>query len=346
VMTDQSGYYLIGYKPKAETFATGRGGPQFHRFKVRLKTKRRGLKIRSRAGFYGVTDEKMRVAANTPEQRLASALMSPFGETDIHLRLTPVFAHNTQVGSYVKTLLHVDAHDLKFTEATTGNHMATIEVVIATFDADGIPVDSTSRTLPLELNDQDYKACLDRGALFTLTHKVKRAGAYQFRAAVRDAGSNHLGSANQFIEIPNLRKKRIALSGIVLGENRSVDVAKTAAGEVEVPGNGWPARVFHPGTDLAYTYEVLNARRDEKTRSPEVEVQIRLLRDGKEIYLSEPHRAATAGVEGPGFFAVGGAFHLGNKMPAGSYVLEVIASDALAPKKHQTASQWIDFEVE
>jgi hypothetical protein len=271
--------------------------------------------------------------------------MSPFGENDIHLRLTPVFAHNTQVGSYVKTLLHVDAHDLKFSENATGSHRATIEVVIATFDEDGIPVDLTSRTLPLELNDQDYKACLERGALFTLTHKVKRAGAYQFRAAVRDADSNRLGSANQFIQIPDLHKKRIALSGIVLGENRAVSVAKTAAGEIEVPGNGWPARVFHPGTDLAYTYEVLNARRDEKTQAPDVEVQIRLLRDGKEIYLSEARRASTAGVEGPGYFAVGGAFHLGNKMPVGSYVLQVIASDALAPKKHQTANQWIDFEV-
>jgi VWFA-related protein len=346
VMNDQAGYYLIGYKPKAETFTAGKYGPQFHTFKIRLKTKRRGLKIRSRAGFYGVTDEKVRSADNAPEQRLAGALMSPFGETGIHLRLTPVFAHTVQYGSYVKTLLHVDARDLKFTDEAAGTHKGKIEVVIATFDADGIPVDLTMKPLALGLSDAEYKTCLERGALFTLTHRVKRPGAYQFRAAVRDVTSGKMGSANQFIEIPNLKKKRIVLSGIVVGERTAQAAPKMTVGDVEIPTDGWPLRVFHRGSDLAYAYEVLNARRDEKSKSPEIEVQMKLLRDGKEVFASEPRKAGVSNTTGgPPYFAVEGAFHLGTKMEPGSYVLQVIASDDLAPRRHRSASQWIDFEV-
>ena len=55
IMTDLSGYYLIGYVPDAATFGSRSGQPRFHQVKVEVK--RRGLKVRSRKGFYGVTDE-------------------------------------------------------------------------------------------------------------------------------------------------------------------------------------------------------------------------------------------------------------------------------------------------
>jgi VWFA-related protein len=51
IMTDQMGYYLIGYEPEDETL-----GPSSHRrfHKVKIKVKRKGLKVRTRSGFYGV----------------------------------------------------------------------------------------------------------------------------------------------------------------------------------------------------------------------------------------------------------------------------------------------------
>jgi VWFA-related protein len=55
IITDLSGYYLIGYVPDAATFGSSPGQPRFHHVKVEVK--RRGLKVRSRKGFYGVTDE-------------------------------------------------------------------------------------------------------------------------------------------------------------------------------------------------------------------------------------------------------------------------------------------------
>ena len=55
IVDDLSGYYLIGYVPDQATFE-GRPGPaRFHNVKVEVK--RPGLKVRSRKGFYGVTDE-------------------------------------------------------------------------------------------------------------------------------------------------------------------------------------------------------------------------------------------------------------------------------------------------
>lgn len=56
IMDDLSGYYLIGYTPRSGTFDSSR----FHKFEV--KVKRPGLKVRTREGFYPVTDEQVATA--------------------------------------------------------------------------------------------------------------------------------------------------------------------------------------------------------------------------------------------------------------------------------------------
>jgi VWFA-related protein len=58
ILEDLAGYYLIGYEPSRETFEGG----GYH--EVDVKVKRPGLKVRSRNGFFAVTDEQ--VAAKLP----------------------------------------------------------------------------------------------------------------------------------------------------------------------------------------------------------------------------------------------------------------------------------------
>jgi hypothetical protein len=45
------------------------------------------------------------------------------------------------------------------------------------------------------------------------------------------------------------------------------------------------------------------------------------------------------------YFAAQGAFRLGKNMTPGSYVLQVMVTDTLAPEKYQRAMQWVEFEV-
>ena len=51
VMDDQRGYYLVGFQPSDDTFTDRR----FRRVKVKVTAK--GLRVRTRAGFYGVATE-------------------------------------------------------------------------------------------------------------------------------------------------------------------------------------------------------------------------------------------------------------------------------------------------
>ena len=61
-MSDSRSYYLIGYEPAPETFAGDR--PRFHRLEV--KVKRPGLKVRSRRGFFGLSDAALAALAPAP----------------------------------------------------------------------------------------------------------------------------------------------------------------------------------------------------------------------------------------------------------------------------------------
>ena len=54
IMADQRGFYLIGYQPEAGTL-NARSDMQFRTLKIKVKPK--GLKVRTRAGFYGQATE-------------------------------------------------------------------------------------------------------------------------------------------------------------------------------------------------------------------------------------------------------------------------------------------------
>src|SRR5262249_45873219 len=106
VMDDLRGYYLPGYVPEKSSFG-GAGGPtRYHRIKVGIK--RAGLHVRSRTGFYGVSDEVLRRAEPDPDRELLQALYSPFSGGDIGLRLTSIFGHDAKAGSFMRSLLHID----------------------------------------------------------------------------------------------------------------------------------------------------------------------------------------------------------------------------------------------
>lgn len=57
VLRDQAAYYLIGFEPHDDTFARSSGRPRFH--KIKLKVNRPNLRVRTREGFYGVTDQEV-----------------------------------------------------------------------------------------------------------------------------------------------------------------------------------------------------------------------------------------------------------------------------------------------
>jgi hypothetical protein len=341
-LQDLEGYYLIGYVPDEETFSPGVKGAEFR--KVEVKVKRPGLRVRSRSGFYGVADgERQRPAARTRGEVMAEAVMSPFASADVRLRLTPLFGEDEREGLFIRSLLHVDGRDLTFVEDADGWRKAVFDVVMVTFDDAGRPIDQKDETYTVRVRGEAYQTVVDGGLVYTAVLPVKKAGAYQFRTAVRDTSSERLGSAHQFVEVPDVRKGRLALSGIVM---QGLD-PDGAAGAQEVEPQASPAvRRFRRGVVVMYSFLIYNARLDRATKLPRLGVSARVFHRGRKVYAADwqpldPGRQADW--KRIGFLK---GLRFGAELGPGEYTLQVIVTDALAKEKQRTVTQTIDFELQ
>lgn len=346
VMEDSEGYYLIGYDPDASTFDAKTGKPLFHRLKVKVNIA--GLHVRSRNGFFGNSDTEAPRVPQGRDAQLARALASPFGSGAIPLRLTSLFNNDPKDGSFVTSLLHIDGRGLTFVDEPDDYHKAVFDVIVKTFGDNGQEENSSSTTYTMRLRAEMYDQALESGLVYTVNHPVKKAGAYQLRVALRDATSEKVGSASQFIEVPDVSKGRLLLSGIVLraemlSANAVAPVPAEGAQTHEIDPKGTPAvRIFKPGKTMIYGYQVLNAQ-GGPGQPPQLEVQTRLFRDGQAIYSGPPQIVRTGDQPDSKHLTAGGRIQLGAKIAADDYILQIVVTDKLA---RRAATQSIDFSVE
>lgn len=349
VMEDQKGYYLVGYRPDQSTFTARMGRRPFHH--LTLKVKRPGkFNVRMRRGFFGISDDEQQKPRTMAEQ-LVGALISPFGSTGVHLQLTSLFANDPKLGSIMRSLLHADARDLTFTKEQNGMHQCVFDLLAITFGDNGAPIDQIGKTYTIQLTDSQYQRVLHEGLVYYVTVPIKKAGAYQLRMSLRDTITERIGSASQFIETPDIKKNRLALSGLVVrGENRGAKagvLTSTKSEGVEEGGaEASPAvRHFTRGMVMTYAYFIYNARVDKNSPKPQLVTQVRLFRDGKEVFVGKENSFESSGQTDLKRLAVSGAIQLGSDMTPGEYVLQVVVSDLLADQKHRIATQWMDFQI-
>jgi len=371
VLEDQKGFYLIGYRPDSSTFDPRTGRRTFH--KLSLKITRPGkFNVRMRNGFYGVSDEERREPVQrTLAQQLLGAITSPFGATGVHLQLTSLFGNDAKAGSIMRSMLHIDARDLTFTTEANGMHKCIFDVLAMTFGDNGVPVDQSGRTYSLQLPEPFYKRALRDGLVYYVTVPIKKPGAYQLRISLRDSSTERIGSASQFIEVPDLKKSRIALSGIVLrGENPGDKPGVAAApSPAPTPGGDQPAtqansatpdqeerdqqnpqaspavRHFSRGMLIDYLFIIYNAHFDKTTNKSQLVAQVRLFRDGQPVFTGKENQLGFTNVTDEKRLISGGAIQLGTDLVPGEYVLQVLVQDMLADEKHRTVTQWMDFEI-
>jgi VWFA-related protein len=344
VVDDGDGYYLLGYQPEQSTFDE-RNGLKFHSVSVRLK--RPGLRVRSRTGFYGSPDTAKRPAPVTKQEQLVKALGSPFSTGNIGVRLTTLFSSAETQGSFINVLLYIDPHGLTFKQEPDGSRSDVVDVAAVTFDADGHQVDGIDRTYQFHIPQDGYDEVLKKGLVYSAHVPVKKSGPYQMRVVVRDDTTQQLGSATQFIDVPDLSKDRLALSGITLGAERLQGQLTPGSAEGAVNSddpNGTPAvRIFKSGTGLVYVYQILNAHTDREMK-PELESQVRLFRDGQQIYASMPSTLSAEKQPNPKRLIGAGQMQL-TQVPPGDYVMQIVITDKLRKEKQQVATQSIDFQV-
>lgn len=343
ILDDQKGFYLIGFRPSEDAFEPLKGKTRFNKFEVKLK--RSGLNIRTRAGFYGFVERKQQPASRTRNEQLLAALTSPLTSGGLSLRLTSLFSSPTEKSTVVDSLMHIDASQLRLTDETGGWKKAVIDVAAVIFGEDGQVVDQFDRTETIRARDEALRLMLSEGLVYMMKVPIKKPGAYQLRVAVRDSQTDKVGSASQFIEVPDLKKERLTLSGVVLTSAADEPAPGVADKQTRDPLREATVRRFRRGSQIDFVYHIYNAKVDRTTGRPRLLTQARLFRDGQPVF-SGPSVPFDPGPQTDMTrLKTGSRLQLGMNLAPGEYVLQLVVTDELAKGSRATATQWLDFEV-
>jgi hypothetical protein len=308
-----------------------RGQARFNRVKVKVHGA--GLHVRSRTGFFGETDEQAAPKNQTPLDLLRSSMLSPFRSSEIHVRATPIYANMTKRGPLVRNLLHIDIRDLEFETQPDGSNQAHGDLLAVAAGAGDLPLAVVAKPFTISVLPGDMERARANGVVYSLDLAVANPGPYQFRMAVRDQKTGKLGSASQYMEIPDLKRVRMALTSVLLDKDVTADESQRAVGMT-------PARrQFQVGEAMRY-FCMLEEGRKHRALKGELDARIRVFHDQKEIYSGVAALEKTA----DGIQTIIGRLKLTAAIEPGEYYLQIVARSREG-KKETLAGQWTDFEV-
>jgi hypothetical protein len=205
------------------------------------------------------------------------------------------------------------------------------------------------KPLDLHFSEQDYRTALRDGVMLPITLSARQPGTFLLRTVVRDTASEKIGSASQYVDVPDTRKGRLGMSGIVLRQAtkevvRALGTDKVVADESWTQG-GPAIRRFRPGQGIVYGYSVINPQRKGSNKKAAILSFVRVFRNGKLIYTGPESRSLLEIPDAPNQIQGGGLLRLGPQLAPGEYLFQVIVRDENGKKKAPPLTQWIDFEV-
>jgi VWFA-related protein len=348
VESDNAGYYLLAWNPGEAAFVW-KGGPEYH--KIRVKVRRAGLTVRTREGFFGVPEGGQ--PSPSTKAQMAEALFSPFSGGDIDVDLVASFQHDEAAGSRVDALIHVRPRGIAFEEDKPGCQAAKLEVLTTARPLQQAPDEKghiNSQIATVEACGATAERVLRDGIVYRIPTAVSWPGPYEMRVAVRNLAPGEeapsigaaglikrppglkpkvaIGAASEFVEVPDLKKTELALSGVsVRLEGSRSDESQTWS----PAQSGDPAvREFHPGDAIHY-----RARLFGTMKGQELTGELAMVREGAEVFhQSVPVKDDT----------VEGMYRTGPDIAAGQYVLRVTVAEG-AGKKARSATEWSTFSI-
>lgn len=350
VLEDQS-YYLVAYQPEDEQISTTE-----RRFMdIKVKVLRDGARVRHREGFYSSDAEKRLVVDLNYPTKIMRALSSPFALNEISVKLNALHGHSKRRGHFIHSFLHIGAGDLVFNKLPNGDSEAKFDILAISYGDNGQPVDKNNLVGSITVRPEHLDRVKRDGVAYSFVFPVKKPGAYQMRVALLDKGSQKVGSANQFVEVPTLKKNNIFLSGIVL-ENISADywrflkadgasdLAAISPFDAPDPKFSTANRSFRRGSILRFGVEIMNIAQKEKNAS-DLTITSRVFHDRKLVYSSPETRVSSMQRSLAEVFPHTDAVELGEKLLPGDYVLQVVVTSGLDKKKKNLATEFVQFEV-
>jgi VWFA-related protein len=331
-LRETSAYYLLAWEPDQQGEKSG----VFRTIEVKLIGKPE-LTVRVRRGFFDVEPAPVVAAKSkeakpvdtTPDAELQEAIGSPYPERGIPISLSLNYLLTPGRGMMLTASMQIPRESLSFS-GDEGTENAVVRIAGRIFNDRGQSGGDFAEAI--KVSDEGIKH----------THQILLGpGLYRVQVAAQDVRSGRIGSADAWIEVPNVAARHLALSSLIIGARRLVpatvtndaDEAQRALANISI------TRRFQRDADLRFFLFTYNAARADSR--PDLAIQVQLLRDNRTVLKTALRKMPTENADLDGL-PYAADLSLAD-LPPGRYALEVTVVDRVAGT---SAVQQARFEIE
>lgn len=367
-LKETSTYYLLAWRPETEE----QRNPKFRRIDLSVAG-RPELVVRFRRGFGEPPEEAAKSKtreSDTPPVRKTTAdelntvLRAQYPATAMPVAISLNFVDSAQYGETLTTTIKIRTSSLILDKQADGA-AAALDVAGIVLNDQGKAVSSFNKrfTIKSAASNTDNKP---PESIFYNHFSLVKPGLYQVRVAAIDVKTGTRGSAYEWIEVPNVANKELAMSSLIVGEKKPDEGVQpldaTNDSQQLEPLRRVVVNVDHrfaSSSSLRFLTFIYNAALGSSNSNaetprttipastnsaalPDLAVQTQIFRDDEPVITTPLHKIQTAGI--PDMQRVPYAADiLLDGLPPGAYVLQVTVIDKLAKA---SATRKLSFQVE
>ncbi len=348
-LKETSTYYVIAWRPENEEQKKSK----LRRLEVKIAG-HSDYKVQVKSGFLTPAKEQeaktqkpaeaaKAAKVKTPAEQLGTAIAAFYPNSTLPTSLALDYLDAPQGGALLTISMQVPAEALSF-EPAEGKYKAALDVGGNVYNMEGKVGATFQEHLNVSADNLELLRSHEHDVYYTSQVHLN-PGLYQVRVAARDAKTGHIGVATQWVEVPDLKGKRLALSSLFIGELTGADAARNSVTAIDAtpPAKLNVARRFPKTSRLRFVTFIYNAQRGVTgTSAPDVAIQVQVLRDEQPLMTTTLRKVATNEPSNFARLPYAAEISLDN-MLAGRYLLQVTVIDRIAKT---SASQSLNFEVE
>lgn len=334
-LAETSTYYLLAWKPES---SSSPNKSRFRKIEVKLLNKP-DLTVRVRRGFYETEpspasaeakkDEKASQKPPSEAAQLSSVIAAPFPKRTLPVSLSLSYLNTPDKGEMLSTSLQVP-HEFVTFGVGANKTKAALDVAGFIYDEAGRVGAKFGERITITATEANADGPADEKFIssdITYSFPIHLSpGLYQVRVGARDIASGKAGSAQGWIEIPNVAGKKLAMSSLLIGERAENLITNTSAGipaSSEVSLN--VSRRFRRDSLLRFLFFVYNAGLDADGK-PDAAAQIQVVRDEQPVVTTALRKINSEGITDLARLPYAAEMPL-KELSVGRYVLSVTVVD-------------------
>lgn len=323
-------YYSLAYYPPDD-----KGTKEFRRISVRVISHPE-YNVRAQKGYFAsdLKRAKDKELAQAPQQRLLTEIAKPLPASDIGVSASADFLEVGTDSEQVSLQALIDGTDLNYSEEN-GRLLLELDMAAVVYDRTGKPVKTLTETIRGSLSPQEADEAKRMGFHYSKRIALK-PGLYNIRLGLREVGTDRIGTAATWLEVPNLSSGKLTLSSILLTTDSAKSASPGLVGSVRASAALGVAS-YRSGSPILYYLLIYNAKGESDLR-----MHWEIAEAGKVIHQTEwqPVASRLIGRDKKGI-EIGGQLAL--TLQPGIYELRITVSDS---KSGQTAQRTVAFAIE